>query len=410
MGLTELTIGYVPLLDAAILIAAEEKGFAEEEGLTLNLVRESSWANIRDRVAIGHFDAAHMLAPLPIAANLGLTPLDVKMIAPMSLGLGGNAITVSNALWSEMEQSGAPANGEAAGAGRALKAVIAARAERGERPLRFAVVHSESGHNYELRYWMAASGVDPDKDVEILIVPPPFQPDALEARRTDGYCVGEPYNSVAVARGVGRIATTKASIWQLSPEKVLGTRAQWAERYPERLGALLRAVTRAARWCGMPENREELATLLGRPDRINVDPALLLRPLTGEMRLDDTTGVDIPEFFVPFSHAANFPWTSHALWFYAQMVRWGQVTHTEENAARAAATYRPDIYRTALGGMAVPLPSASAKVEGAFDKPTAVGASGGKLFLGPDPFFDNRPFDPDRLDDYIAAQMAVSPK
>jgi NitT/TauT family transport system ATP-binding protein len=326
------------------------------------------------------------------------------MLAPMALGLGGNAITVSNELWTEMAAEGAPSDGDAAGTGRALRRVVASRAARGGPRLRFAVVHPESGHNYELRYWMSASGIDPDADVEILIVPPPFQPDALAARRTDGYCVGEPYNTIAVARGVGRIATTKSAIWHLSPDKVLGTRAQWAERHPEQLGALVRAATRAARWCGMPENFEELARVLGREDRLNVDPELLVRPLTGRMGLSGGVAEGGPDFFVPFGRAANFPWISHALWFYSQMVRWGQVPHTRENAERAARTYRPDLYRAALAGQGIPMPAANAKVEGALVEPTPVAATGGVLTLGPDGFFDGARFDPDLLDDYIASQ------
>jgi two-component system, oxyanion-binding sensor len=285
MGLTPITIGYVPLLDAAVLIAAQDQGFAAAEGLEFDLVRETSWANIRDRVAIGHFDAAHMLAPMPLSANLGLTPLDAPMIAPMALGLGGNAVTVSNAVWEAMREKGALDGIDARAAGLALLRVIEERRRAHLPKLRFGVVHPESGHNYELRYWLAASGIAPGADIEIVIVPPSFQPDALAAGRIDGYCVGEPFNSVGVARGVGRIVTTKSAIWRSSPEKVLGTRAQWAERYPERLGAMIRAITRAARWCSDPANQSTLARLLSGNDRLGIAEPLLMRALTGELFL-----------------------------------------------------------------------------------------------------------------------------
>ncbi|WMT89826.1 CmpA/NrtA family ABC transporter substrate-binding protein [Pelagibacterium sp. H642] len=407
MGLTPITIGYVPLLDAVVLIAAQEQGFAEAEGLEFDLVRETSWANIRDRVAIGHFDLAHMLAPMPLSANLGLTPLDAQMIAPMALGLGGNAVTVSNAVWEQMRGAGAGPGVDAWQAGLALKRVIAARAKNGSPRLRLAVVHPESGHNYELRYWLAASGIDPRHDVEIVIVPPSFQPDALAAGRIDGYCVGEPFNSVAAARGTGRIVTTKSSIWRSSPEKVLGTRLQWAERYPERLGAILRAVTRAARWSGDPANREALARMLAREDRLGVSDAILMRALTGDLMLGGGENLKVDDFFIPYERAANFPWQSHALWFYAQMVRWGQVSHSVGNAQIAARTYRPDLYRAALAGMGMAVPSANAKIEGALVEPTALGAQEGMLTLGPDGFFDGTQFDPDELDAYIAAQSEL---
>lgn len=404
MGLTQITVGFAPLLDSAILIAAQDMGFAEAEGLSLKLVRETSWANIRDRVAIGHFDAAHMLGPMPLSANLGLTPLDAPLIAPMALGLGGNAITVSNALWEELEAAGAPADGSARGTGAAMAQVIAQRAATASPRLRFGVVHRESGHNYELRYWLAASGVDPDRDIEIIVVPPSFQPDALAARRTDAYCVGEPFGSVAVARGIGRILTTKSAIWRLSPEKVLGTRVQWAERYPEQLAALIRALARAARWCGDPDNRARLAEILSREDRLGLPADLLLLPLSGRLLFGADEEHQVDEFFVPFLRAANFPWVSHAMWFYSQMVRWGQVAHTPENVAKARGSYRPDLYRSALAGQGIAVPSANAKIEGGLTEPTVVGASGGRMTLGPDGFFDEAQFDLDKLDDYIADQ------
>ena len=407
MALTSIIIGYVPLLDSAVLIAAQDKGFAAAEGLDLTLVRETSWANIRDRVAIGHFDAAHMLAPMPLSANLGLTPLDASLIAPMALGLGGNAITMSNSVWEQMRDWGALEDGGAKASGAALARVVEARRRDGKPPLRLAVVHPESGHNFEMRYWLAASGIDPARDVEILIVPPSFQPDALASGRIDGYCVGEPFNSIAVARGIGQIVTTKSSIWRSSPEKVLGVRRNWAERYPERLAAIIRAVTRAARWCGDPANRAELAAILSDETRLNVPAELLLRGISGQMTLGEGRDLAIADFFIPFERAANFPWQSHALWFYAQMVRWGQVAHSRPNADIAARTYRPDLYRAALDGMGIPVPSANAKIEGALTEPTALGAQGGRLSLGPDGFFDGTRFDPDELDAYIDAQKAM---
>ncbi|HOV04522.1 MAG TPA: CmpA/NrtA family ABC transporter substrate-binding protein, partial [Kaistiaceae bacterium] len=223
-GSVTVRAGFIPLIDAALLIAAAEKGFAAREGLELVLQRETSWANIRDRVAIGHFDVAHMLAPLPVAASLGLVPLPVPMIAPYALGLGGNAVTVSRALWEALEAAGAPSTGDPAATGAALAAVVSARAAAGHAPLTLAVVNAFSGHNYELRHWLAASGIDPWRDVQFAVVPPPFMADALAAGRIDGYCVGEPWNTVAASSGAGRIVTTKAAIWPKSLEKVLGMR------------------------------------------------------------------------------------------------------------------------------------------------------------------------------------------
>ncbi|MFZ2101731.1 MAG: CmpA/NrtA family ABC transporter substrate-binding protein [Oricola sp.] len=403
MARTDITAAFLPLTDSAILVAARECGFAEEEDIALSLLRETSWANIRDRMAIGQFEAAHMLAPMPIAFALGLTPLTLDVVVPLSMGLGGNAVTVSAALFDRMQQAGPFSPPDPATSGRALKAVVDRRKAGGEPPLQFGVVHAHSGHNFELRYWLAASGIVPDKDVEIVVVPPPFMPDALGSGQIDGFCVGEPWNSVAASTGAGRIATVKSAIWKSSPEKVLGVRADWARRNENALSRLLRALYRAAEWCGNPDNHGALAHILARPEYIGQPAALIARGLDGTV-IEGMAAKDRARFFEPFAHAATFPWQSHALWFYSQMVRWGQVKHTPAHADAARRCYRPDLYRTALRPLSAPIPAANAKVEGALTETQPVGATSGALLLGPDGFFDGRTFDPDRLATYLSDQ------
>ena len=400
----EIVAGFMPLLDSAVLVAAREKGFAAAEGVDLTLVRETSWANIRDRMAVGHFQVAHMLAPMPIAANLGLTPLAAKTIAPIALGLGGNAITVSNKLWALMEAQGATADLDPAAAGRSLRSAVTARDGANEDILRFAVVHPFSGHNYELRYWFSACGIDPERDVEIVYVPPPLMADALASGTIDGYCVGEPWSTAAAKAGFGRIVTVKAALWRSSPEKVLGAAAKWADLEPDALAALLRAMCRSAQWCALPQNHRELAEMLAARAFVDRPAEWMLHGLSGMLDIGGGEARRADDFFVPFAKAATFPWKSHALWFYSQMVRWGQVAHTADNAAIARDTYRPDLYRSALKPLGTALPSANAKVEGALVAPTPVGSAGASLTLGPDGFFDGALFDPDRLDAYIEAQ------
>lgn len=377
-----ITAGFVPLTDSLLLVIAFEKGFARAQGVDLALVRESSWANIRDRIAVKQFDVAHMLAPMPIAATLGLTPIAVPVAAPMVLGLGGNAVTVSAGLWAKMEAAGAPDDFAAGAVGGALARVVKA----GGPKLKFGVVHQHSGHNYELRYWLAASGIDPDRDVEIVVLPPPLMPDALGSGGIDGYCVGEPWNSVAAAAGSGRIATVKAAIWRNSPEKVLGMTESWAMHNPEALAALLRALYRAAEWCGNPVNHDEAAALMAIPAYLGVPAELIQGALTGHIQAGIGAALEAPDFFVPHANAATFPWINHALWFYSQMVRWGDVAHSGENARLAAACYRPDLYREAIAPLGVDLPATDSRR------------------LGPADFFDGRGFDPAELDAYIAAQ------
>lgn len=400
----EIVAGFMPLLDSAVLVAAKEKGFAAAEAIDLTLVRETSWANIRDRMAVGHFQVAHLLAPMPIAANLGLTPLAAKTIAPFALGLGGNAITVSNAVWVRMVAHGASADLDPASAGRALRSTIAGRGGAQDAVLRFAVVHPFSGHNYELRYWLAACGIDPDRDVEIVFVPPPLMADALASGTIDGYCVGEPWSTAATKAGLGRIVTIKAALWRSSPEKVLGAAVKWAEQEPEALAALLRALCRSAQWCASLQNHRELAEMLAARAFIDRPAEWMLHGLSGRLDLGGGEIRHVEDFFVPFAKAATFPWKSHALWFYSQMVRWGQVAHTADNAAIARETYRPDLYRSALKPLGIALPAANAKVEGALVAPTPVGSAGASLTLGPDGFFDGALFDPDHLEAYIEAQ------
>jgi two-component system, oxyanion-binding sensor len=377
-----ITAGFMPLTDSLLLVVAKERGFAGAEGIDLALVKESSWANIRDRVAVGHFDVAHMLAPMPIASTLGLTPVAVPMIAPMVLGLGGNAVTVSRSLWSRMAAAGAPPDLNPGPVGQALARV----ADGTETRLRFGVVHPHSGHNYELRYWLAASGIDPERAVEIVVLPPPLMPDALRTGGIDGYCVGEPWSSLAVSEGTGRIASVKALIWPRSPEKVLGVAESWAVYNPQALAALLRALHAAAQWCDNPANHAEAAALLARSDYLGLPAELIRRGLTGMLTTGETDTAFVPEFFVPYAHHATLPSVTHGLWFYAQMVRWGHVHHTPENAELARNSFRPDLYRTAISQLAGDLPVSSG------DR------------LGPSAFFDGKGFDPADLQDYIASQ------
>ncbi|RUY33288.1 nitrate transporter, partial [Mesorhizobium sp. M7A.F.Ca.CA.001.13.2.1] len=292
-------------------------------------------------------------------------------------------------------------------AGAALGALIRERAAAGGDPLRFAVVHPHSGHNYELRYWLAACGIDPSQEIEIVIVPPPFMADALAAGRIDGYCVGEPWNSAAVAAGTGHIVTVKARIWRNSPEKVIGVRKAWADENPEALAALLRALHRSARWCQDPANHGELAGVMAQAGFLGLPPTVQMPILTGHLQLGGGAERTIDDFFLPFDKAANFPWKSHALWFYTQMVRWGHVAHTPESLAIARDCYRPDLYRSALKPLGVALPGANSKVEGALQIATAVGATGAGLVLGPDGFFDGQIFDPDEIDAYITGQKSA---
>ena len=350
---TQITLGFVPLLDASPLIVAHAKGFALKEGLDLRLLREMSWAALRDRISIGHIDAAHMPAPLPIATTLGLGSLPVELETPIGLATGGNAITVSQALWRRMREAGAPeVAGDPIACGRALKQVLEACQNQSARPLAFGVVHPFSSHNYELRHWLSAAGIEAERDVQITILPPPFMVDALEAGRIDGYCVGEPWNSLARQHGSGRIVTTKNRLWPGAIEKVLAMRSGALDAEVTR--RLITAITRAADWCDDARNRDELAELLAQPDYMGLPSHCLLPGLSGALMLGDAPPSLEPNF-LRFGGSATAPLPSQALWLYAQMLRWRQTSFSPQDAERAAAVYRTNLWCEATG-LALPQP------------------------------------------------------
>jgi NitT/TauT family transport system ATP-binding protein len=292
----------------------------------------------------------------------------VPLIAPCALGLGGNAITTSLALWDELDGAGASIGCDPRTTGAALRAVVAARARAAREPLTFAVVYPFSSHNYELRYWLAACGIDPDRDVRLVVIPPPFLVDALRAYQIDGFCAGEPWNSLAVRVGAGVIAAPTTDVWPGSGEKVLGCRREWAERHPGELAALIRAIYRAALWCGDPAHHAELAGLLAEPRHVGAPAELLRQALANRLSLAPRVPPrQFDDFFVTARQHATFPWTSHALWFYSQMVRWRQIARSDENTAAARSTYRPDLYRSALAPFRIVLPPADGREERFFD-------------------------------------------
>ncbi len=351
-ALERLRIGFIPLVDCAPLIVARDLGFAEAEGLALDLVRETSWANVRDRIALGHFDAAHLLAPMPLAVRLGIGHLEAPIVVPWVLNHGGNSIAVSAALreaaadWGGLE--------DPAAVGATLRRVVRERAARDEPPLALASVHPFSCHEQQLRYWLAASGIDPDLDVRLVVVPPPYMVDAMTAGVVDGACVGAPWPSLSVEAGVGRILLSTGVLWPATPEKVLGVREQFAERQPEALAALLRALDRAGAWIEDAANRPALAALLARPEVIGVPEAVLMRSLVGEIvAAPGAAPVHVADFLrfhgTGPNGPINRPRLADGLWFAAQTVRWGRFADPERVFDAARAAYAPTVHDAVFG-------------------------------------------------------------
>ena len=396
-----LTIGFLPLVDACLPILAHEHGFAEEEGLALRFQRDVSWATVLDRLLYGHSDAAHLIAPLAIATTLGRGRPAQPLATPFVLGLNGNAVTMSTELAAKITEPGRLADPVALGASLAGEAQ--ARKAAGHK-LRFGVVHRYSSHNYMLRYWLAASGIRPDEDVEIATVSPPFVAEAMAAGEIDGACVGEPWNSAAVARGVGVIVLATAQIWRRGVEKVLAFRSPVLEARRPATEALIRAMRKAAAHFVDPANWEANAAILAGRDYVDADPRLILGAISDRLTLvQGAEPVHYPDFMFQHREAANFPWVSQAEWLYTQLVRWDHLEFSPQEAEAAARVFRPDIYRSALAGTGDLLPGASSKVEGSLARPTAVTAQQGSITLANNSFFDGRSFDPEDVEGYIAS-------
>jgi two-component system, oxyanion-binding sensor len=347
---TPLHIGFIPLVDAAALILAVDKGFCAEEGLDVALVREVSWSNVRDKLNIGLFDAAHLLAPVAIASSLGLGHVKVPITAPFNLGINGNAITVSPALYAALLAEIDGDRFDPLATARALARVVAKRRKAGAEPLTFGMTFPFSTHNYQLRFWMAAGGVDPDEDVHLVVLPPPYMVDSLANGHVDAFCVGAPWNSVAVDRGVGHILHFVSDILVRAAEKVLAIRQSWSEKNPDLVASLVRAATRAAEFIEQPANRAEAASILAKPERIGVDAEVIQRTLDGRLKISpDGAARESARYLLVGREAATRPDPVQAAWLYAQMARWGQTAVGPEALKTAMAVFRPDLYDAALG-------------------------------------------------------------
>ena len=403
-SLFSIQAGYIPLNDAAILIIAKECGFAEQEGIDLQLQKETSWATLRDKLAIGLFDVAHILASIPVAASCNLFPLPLDVVVPMSLGLGGNMITLSRDVWERHLGAAENADFSASGSGKTISEIIKIRQQLGLAKLKFGAVHPFSSHNYELRYWLAGCGIDPEADVDIVFLPPSTMPDALRSGAIDGYCVGEPWNSSAILDGEGLLVTTKSHIWQSSPEKVLAVRSSFADDEEEAHFALLRALYRAALWIEDKTNLAELCDILSMQDYLGTSKDRVMAGFSGAIQtgFKSTPTIQIPDFYMSVSRAALYPWNSHALWFYSQMVRWGHAPFSEELIDKVRKTFSPALLRQALEPLGVSLPVSEEKPEGSFSCAVSVQGTKGEISLGPDQFFDGRIFNPDDLEHYLA--------
>lgn len=358
----ELKFGFIKLTDMAPLAVAYENGYFEDEGLFVTLEAQANWKVLLDGVIDGQLDGAHMLAGQPLAATIGYGT-KAHIITPFSMDLNGNAITVSNEIWERMKphvpklDDGRPQHPISA---EALVPVVEAYKDEGL-PFNMGMVFPVSTHNYELRYWLAAGGLEPGyyspedvtgtigSDVFLSVTPPPQMPATMEAGTIYGYAVGEPWNQQAVFKGIGVPVITDYDMWKNNPEKVFGITKEFAEENPNTTLALTKALIRAAMWLDENDNanREEAVEMLSRSEYVGADAEVIANSMTGFFEFEAGDRRPAPDFNVFFRHYATYPFYSDAIWYLSQMRRWGQIAEPKSDEwfiETAKSVYRPDIY------------------------------------------------------------------
>ncbi|SDH85948.1 CmpA/NrtA family ABC transporter substrate-binding protein [Alloyangia pacifica] len=358
----ELTFGFIKLTDMAPLAVAYEQGYFLDEGLFVTLEAQANWKVLLDGVIGGQLDGAHMLAGQPLAATIGYGT-EAHIITPFSMDLNGNGITVSNEVWEMMKpnipetDAGLPQHPISA---EALVPVVEKFRSEGK-PFNMGMVFPVSTHNYELRYWLAAGGLNPgfyspenisgqiSADVMLSVTPPPQMPATLEAGTISGYCVGEPWNQQAVFKGIGVPVITDYELWKNNPEKVFGITAEFAEENPNTTKAVVKALIRAAMWLDENDNanRMEAVQMLSQPEYVGADAEVIANSMTGTFEYEKGDVREVPDFNVFFRHNATYPYYSDAVWYLTQMRRWGQIAEAKPDSwydEVAKSVYKPEIY------------------------------------------------------------------
>ena len=390
MRMVSLPFAYMPLVDAAPVIVAEEMGFAAAEGISLDLIAAPSWSSVRDMLAFGRVDAAHMLSPVPVAMALGLGGVTTPVSAVSVLSVNGNVLGVGRDLEGRLRGEGY--GFDFADPVKAANALAKVRSGK----LVFGVPFPFSMHVELLRYWCERTAIGAD-GFEIRTVPPPLMAAALGAGDVDAFCVGEPWGSVAVDQGAGALLLPGNAIWAFAPEKVMAVRSDWAETEPDLLGRLMRAVWQAGRWLAQPESRMTAGELLSRKQYLDVPPELVDRALSGHFAVSGQGHVRKVENFLCFhTGGATFPWRSQAKWI-AHRLAEAHAVPVEVSLDKAARVFRSDLHRLHMQNTAADLPGASEKLEGAIRHSTAVASTKGGLSLLPDSFFDGAIFDPSEV-------------
>ena len=333
----DLRFGMIALTDCSPIVIAHEKGFFKKYGINSTVVKGASWAAIRDSLSTGDLHATHMLTGMPIASTMGLLGSPKKpMVIPWMLNRNGQAITLK-----------ADLKGKVAADPKALKPLVEEAKKKGA-PMTFAMTFPPGTHAMWLRYYLAAGGIDPDKDIALITVPPPQMLTNMKLGKMDGFCVGEPWNARAIADGVGYTAITTQEIWKDHPEKVCAFTAEFAEKNPKTVKAVLKALNEASLWLDDMKNRPEQAQIVSAATYINCPPELILGRMQGHYDYGDGRKKDDPNYMIFSDRNCNYPQPKYAVWWLTQFRRWGMVEGTPDYQGIAGQVMRTDLYEEAM--------------------------------------------------------------
>lgn len=334
---TSVKIGIIALTDCSPIVIAHEKGFFKQQGLQSTVTKGASWAAIRDALTTGELQAAHILFGMPFASTMGLMGAPKKpMIIPWILSRNGQGITLKSTL-----------KGKVGADPKALRPFVEEARKAGQ-PMTFAMTFPPGTHAMWLRYYLAAGGIHPDRDVALTTVPPPQMVTNMRVGKMDGFCVGEPWNARALADGIGFTAIATQQLWKDHPEKACGFTEQFAEQNPKTVIALLKALHEASVWLDKLENRAEQSRIVAQASYINCPAELIRGRLLGEYDYGDGRKTQDPNYMIFHQRNCNYPQRKYGLWWLSQFRRWGMVDGPPDYEAVTRKVLRPDIYEAAM--------------------------------------------------------------
>ncbi len=334
---TDIKFGIIALTDCSPIVIAHEKGFFKKYGINSSISKEASWAVIRDKLTTGENQATHMLLGMPIASTMGLGGQAKKeMVVPWILNRNGQAISLNNSF-----------KGKVKGDPKALKSFVD-EAKKAGTPLTFAMTFPTGTHAMWLRYYLAAGGINPDKDVNLITIPPPQMVANMKVGKMDGFCVGEPWNARAIADKVGYTSVATEEIWKDHPEKVCAFTKEFAEKNPKTVKAVLKALHEASVWLDDLSHRPEQCDIISAASYVNAPKDVILGRLQGKLEYGDGRKKDNKDYMIFSSRNANYPQEAYVKWWLSQFRRWGMVKEAPDYAGVAKAVMMPSLYEEAM--------------------------------------------------------------